>query len=270
MTKTIKSQTGSLVRASSTTIRFRFSSNNIDRHGSVVEPEGIQLKNWNRIFLWGHDGYGGWEAPDINNVMGKVVGKVPVVPFRKGSRNLLGLEGDVQFAREENPAAAMAEGLVRSGFLRDTSIGFRPLEKPVVEKRFGKEVPVYKKVELLEVSLVPIAANPDATSLLRSMLDYDPEAEEDSDGWSFDAEKGVWILRLPDGEEPIQLELSEALRCLDSINKRSGTTDEPLAPSTDEPEADFASQELVANAVRSYLNELKVARIIRGSLRRNS
>ena len=39
---------------------FRASTSDLDRHGTIVEPRGIDTANFvsNPVFMWGHDAYG--------------------------------------------------------------------------------------------------------------------------------------------------------------------------------------------------------------------
>ena len=146
-------------------VRFRASTAAVDRHGTIVNPEGIDTDNFekNPIFLWGHDGYGGFSAPEIENVIGKVVGY---------SRTNEAFDIDVEFAPgEANEKAEMALQLVKGGFLNAVSVGFYPTQMGMKKLEDGSNVEVYEKSELLEVSLVPIPSNPEAIALARSMGD---------------------------------------------------------------------------------------------------
>jgi HK97 family phage prohead protease len=145
-------------------VRFRASTPTIDRHGTIVRPEGISVKNFrkNPIFLWGHDGYGSMlgGGPEMENVIGKVTDY---------ERSKEAFDIDVEFAPAEvNPKADLAYKLVKDKFLNTVSVGFRPT-KTSVEEIDKKDVLVYEKSELLEVSLVPIPSNPEALALVRSM-----------------------------------------------------------------------------------------------------
>lgn len=163
---------GDLLRADeeSRKVRFRASTPTIDRHGTIVRPEGISVKNFqkNPIFLWGHDGYGSMfgGGPEMENVIGKVTDY---------ERSKEAFDIDVEFAPAEvNPKADLAYKLTKSGFLNTVSVGFSPITTSI--EKVGKEghdepidVLVYEKSELLEVSLVPIPSNPEALALVRSM-----------------------------------------------------------------------------------------------------
>ena len=64
------------IEQTATTTWFRASTNDIDRHGTIVEPRGIDTENYsaNPVFMWGHDAYGsGGGPPDLENVLGRVI-----------------------------------------------------------------------------------------------------------------------------------------------------------------------------------------------------
>lgn len=143
-------------------VRFRASTPDIDRHGTRVRPEGIDAANYkkNPVFLWGHDGYGGWTAPEMENVIGKTV----EMEMSRRAFDIAVVFADV----EVNPKGDMAYRMVRAGLLSAVSIGFIP-QDVVVETEDERRVPIIKRSELLEVSLVPIPSNPSALQIVRSM-----------------------------------------------------------------------------------------------------
>jgi len=174
---------GDFLRADedSRTVRFRASTPTIDRHGTIVRPEGISVKNFrkNPIFLWGHDGYGSMfgGGPEMENVIGKVTDY---------ERSKDAFDIDVEFAPAEvNPKADLAYKLTKSGFLNTVSVGFSPIETSVekvakADSDDKVDVLVYDRSELLEVSLVPIPSNPEALALVRSMAQ---EVNEEAPPW---------------------------------------------------------------------------------------
>jgi hypothetical protein len=66
---------------------------------------------------------------------------------------------------EISPFADTVRQLVEGGWLKATSVGFRPLEWKFNEQRGGFD---FTKQELLEFSIVPVPANPEAR--LRALL----------------------------------------------------------------------------------------------------
>jgi hypothetical protein len=170
-----RSYTGSYLRdAGDGLMQFRFSTDGVDRHRSIVVPSGIDTSRFGRAFLWGHDRgsmLGG--SPDIRNILGSVEG-LRVVPFERdaGEEHGEALEGGVRFASKINPRAKFAEAMVRGGFLGQTSISF--LRKPGgtvmrTVKGHKDKVEVHEKTELLEISLVGVPSNPEVAALVRSM-----------------------------------------------------------------------------------------------------
>lgn len=148
---------------------FRASTNDIDRHGTIINPMGIKTDNYDRnpVFVWGHDAYGGNSPPALENVLGRVV------EYTKSDD---AFDIGVRWATEaENPRATMAKNMVRGGILNAVSIGFIPNQDKIATKDVdGKDIPVYDETELVEVSLVTVPANPNAVALVRSLQKFTP------------------------------------------------------------------------------------------------
>ena len=167
-----QSDTGGFLRAAKndSVLRFRASTDKIDRHKSIVVQKGISFKDFSGAFLWGHDSYKGMfgGGPEIKNNLGKVVSKKRTT-FLRGRQRAEATDIDVKFS-QVNPFAVMAEGMVREGVLGNVSIAFIPdmkhIRTEVVKKQ---EIRIFDKVELLEISLVPVPSNPEAQALVRSM-----------------------------------------------------------------------------------------------------
>lgn len=62
--------------------------------------------------------------------------------------------------------------MVETGFLKATSVSFRPLERPVRNEHGGLDWP---RVELLEFSIVAVPANPAAVIARAKSLGFDPD-----------------------------------------------------------------------------------------------
>ncbi len=117
-----------------------------DRYGDIVEPKGADLRAFRRnpVFLWAHN----YSQPPIGKSINEKIGDE-------------GIEYTIQFADTE--FAKEIFGLYRDGFLNAASIGFIPLEyEPVSSDSYGYR---YTKWEQLELSGVPVPANPDALAL---------------------------------------------------------------------------------------------------------
>lgn len=124
-------------------IRFVFSSGIVDRHGEVIDQKGWKLDNYlkNPVVLWGHD-----------------QSKFPIGRTENMS-NIGQLEGDVIFAYNENPEAAIAFELCAGGFLSAGSVGFMNLKWMYDEE---KDLLTLLENELFEFSIVNVPANPEA------------------------------------------------------------------------------------------------------------
>jgi len=146
-------------------IRFRASTPRVDRHGTSVRSEGINVEDFskNPVFCWGHDAYGGGifgGTPDMESVIGRVIAY---------DRSPQAFDVDVEFATaDQNPKAERAFRLVKGGFLNAVSIGFIPMKWEDAQKGEG-DVPVrtFTEVSLAEISLVTIPSCPDALALSR-------------------------------------------------------------------------------------------------------
>ena len=157
---------------------FRASTNDLDRHGTIIEPRGIQTENFvsNPVFMWGHDAYGSdGGPPDLENVLGRVV------DFNRSDEAF-----DIAVEWADHDRAAMARDLVRSGFLSAVSVGFIPDADGMTTRSIdGTEIPVYERTELVEVSLVPVPSNPAAIAIMRSLklpiISQHSPSEQDAD-----------------------------------------------------------------------------------------
>lgn len=125
------------------TIRFVFSSGVVDRHGEIIDQKGWKLENYlkNPVVLWGHD-----------------QSKFPIAKAANMTNNGQ-LEGDVIFAYNENPEAAIAFELCAGGFLSAGSVGFMNLKWMYDEE---SDLLTLLENELFEFSIVNVPANPEA------------------------------------------------------------------------------------------------------------
>lgn len=137
-----------LVEVKEGTGKFSFiaSTAAVDRQGEVIDPKGWDVTAYmkNPVILWAHNYH---ELP---------VGKAVSVT---GDEKELRVEGE--FADDEmNPKAGQVRRLYEKGFLSAVSVGFIPKE------RNGN---IITKAELLEISVVPVPANPEALSLMKTL-----------------------------------------------------------------------------------------------------
>ncbi len=149
---------------------FVITTNDSDRVGDVVEPMGIDLKNFrsNPIAYFAHQGYiwpvGRWEDDE---------GRCTI----KLERNRA--TGTVYFFKDRQTEAGMMALqtflLIQQRILRACSIGFNPITEPIPRSP-NEDNPnslqtgfVFPRIDLLEVSIVGIPCNPTAT-LVRGVL----------------------------------------------------------------------------------------------------
>lgn len=128
--------------AQSRQFKFTFSTCNPDRDNDCVMQDGWVLDAFmsNPVALWAHS------HRDLP------VGKAVSCGIENGS-----LVGVIEFATHE--FAETVYQLVKGGFLKAVSVGFRALEYAINEERRGID---FLKQELLEISIVPVPANAEA------------------------------------------------------------------------------------------------------------
>jgi HK97 family phage prohead protease len=132
------------------TVSFVFSDSSVDRYGDTIDARGWVLDNFkaNPVALFGHD------ANTVENVIGNAR-NVRV----EGNR----LIGDIEFMpAETNPNAEVVYQMVKGGYLKTVSVGFQPLEWHLTKDKNRPGGVDFRKQELLEISIVPIPANPNA------------------------------------------------------------------------------------------------------------
>ena len=157
-------------------LTFVASDETEDRLGDVVRADGWELDTYrhNPVFLWAHD-----------------VSRTPI-----GRSSWVGVEGTRLLATVEFAPTAFArevELLYRQRFLRAVSVGFRA--KAFSFRRDpvrGVEGVEYSKQELLEISAVPVPANPRALARalasglevprLRPLFTFDATGDATGDG----------------------------------------------------------------------------------------
>lgn len=124
---------------------FTISTGAIDRENDTVAVDGWDLTNYRKspTVLWAHD-YSSLPIGRAESVLtrnGQLVARMEFVPGE--------VYGFAETVRQ----------LVDGGFLKATSVGFRPQEWAFNETRGGFD---FKRQELLEFSIVPVPANPEA------------------------------------------------------------------------------------------------------------
>ena len=134
---------------------FVLSDGTTDRMGDVLNPAGWELTNFrqNPIALWAHASsrpIGVWSDVVVRGK--QLIGKLNFAA--KGTSSLI----------DE------LRSLVEQRILKTVSVGFSPLEaEPIRDPKGNMTGWFFKSMELLEVSLVSVPANPSAISVARSL-----------------------------------------------------------------------------------------------------
>jgi len=127
------------------TLRFTISTSSPDRERDIVNVAGWKLDAYkqNPVVLWAHD----YRQPPIAKAV-----DVRVIGDR--------LVASAEFVPKElSPFADTIYQLIKAGFLKGTSVGFRPLKWALNSERGGMD---FHEQELLEFSVTPVPAHPDA------------------------------------------------------------------------------------------------------------
>lgn len=126
-------------------LRFVGSDDTNDRQGEILTLDGWDIKNYskNPVFLWAH------------NYRDLPVGRAVSVELDKG------LIFEIDFpSKEIYPFADTVFKMYKGGYLSAVSVGFIPLEYE--RSNDDKEPTKITRKELLELSAVPVPANPNA------------------------------------------------------------------------------------------------------------
>lgn len=129
----------------------------IDRYGEIVDQKSWILDNFkkNPVILWAHNLTLGDDKPPI--------GKAVNVEVKAGK-----LRFDIQFDMAD-PFAADIFRKYKEGFLNAFSVGFMPGRVEDIQDESHPELrAILKNNELLELSAVPVPANPEALQSLRA------------------------------------------------------------------------------------------------------
>ena len=141
--------------------RFTITTNDVDRDRDIIDPAGWKIDSYlrNPVVLWAHD----YSAP-------------PIAMARTVERTATGLVSEAQFVDAAvYPFAGTIAALVKMGALSATSVGFRPIRWSYNEERKGVD---FQEQELLEYSICPVPANPNALIEARAAgIDVEPLRE---------------------------------------------------------------------------------------------
>lgn len=138
------------------------SDDSVDRDGERIDPAGWDFTNFmkNPVLIWAHD------------YRREPVGKCLDIR-RDGNRILF----TPQFAINVSEFAKTVFGLYLDSFMNAFSVGFIPREWKDEQMADGSIVRTFTKCELLEISAVPVPANPAAVVLARAAMGEYVEAK---------------------------------------------------------------------------------------------
>ncbi len=124
------------------TMGFTISTNAIDRDMDTIDPAGWDLRAYtkNPVVLWAHD-----------------YSSLPIGKAVEVTKDASRLRARAEFAKHDFASTVLQ--LLTDGFLKATSVGFRPLKFTHNTERGGVD---FQEQELLEFSIVPVPANPEA------------------------------------------------------------------------------------------------------------
>lgn len=130
-------------------VTFCFSDDQTDRMGEIVDQASWDVKSYeqNPLILWGHN------PDEPENVLGRGIS----LDLNKGGKSFVTAQFDDESV---NPKAGLVFRQLLAGTLRCVSAGFIPHTIDTED-----DTPVLKDNELLEISIVPIPANPRAVAL---------------------------------------------------------------------------------------------------------
>lgn len=139
-------------------LRFVGATDAVARDGGILTLDGWDVDAWreNPVMLYGHDHAG-----------------LPIARGTAVERTERGLEFEFDFAdRDTYPFADLVYRLYKAGFMRAVSVGFRVRKDrpPTDDERARGAQWVSTDHELLEVSAVPVGADPNAVTVTRTVL----------------------------------------------------------------------------------------------------
>lgn len=208
----------------------------IDRQGESLNPSGWQTDNYlnNPVVLYGHD-----------YKVNRPVGKTLRVYIEENQ-----LRFDVQF--NETTLGQEVFSLMKDGYLNAVSVGFIPLE-------FGNDGEyTYQKMELLELSVVPVPANPEALTYLKA---HAPTVYKVHEAEEVEEEKPA--------EENPEEKPAEAEPAQENLEEKPAETENPQpAPEgseetpTETPETEPEEPVTKSGRVLSSKNESKITQAV--------
>ena len=162
------------------TLEFIGSDESVDSYGDIMEVAGWDLDRYqkNPVFLWAHR----YDQPPVGKA----------IQVMQGDK----LKFHIKFASADTyPFADTIYKLYKGGFLRGTSVGFMPREHEELVNDDGARTGWrYKRQELLELSAVPVPANPNALVMAVQKGIVSPREMEDVFKAPFEDDSDVLFL----------------------------------------------------------------------------
>lgn len=247
------------------TLEFIGSDESIDRYDEVIAVAGWDLKNYrlNPVLLFGHD----YHQPAIGH---------SVKTWKSQEGEVKQLLFHQKFAKAETfPFADTIYRLYLDGDMRTVSVGFLPWDWEDLEIELdasGKTTAprrIYKKQDLLELSCVPVPANPNAlvNAMQRGVL-KEAELNMLTTKYRMPAEREVIDLRpwasRREPEHAIELEgfreESEAPPATDPAPADAAATETPATPAAAAAPA-TTGQVCVVEAYADTVRNLRLIRV---------
>jgi len=144
------------------TIRFIGSDASIDRDGDTLSLDGWDVKNYmnNPVVLYGHN-YNGFPVAKTNSInIDRRTGKMF---FDIYFPTIKELSSNPETPSDQALTVDAIYCMAKAGLLNAVSVGFKGID--YTPSSTGRD---FTKQELLEISIVPIPANPNAVAVLRS------------------------------------------------------------------------------------------------------
>jgi HK97 family phage prohead protease len=199
-------------------VKFIITTGDADREKDVIDPNGWEVSNYlkNPVVLFAHD----YDSLPVART----------VSLKQQDDKLIAV---AEFASAElNPMAERVFQMLKQGFLRGASVGFRPVAYTFNDARGGVD---FAKQELLEFSIVPIPAN--AQALMAAGLSDDDTTL--ITGWAKDVlarfDPAALQTKQPDSEQlndfldvvrkmmnNIKVAVRETIRSVDEFQNTSG------------------------------------------------
>lgn len=168
----------------------------VDRHNENIETGGISYKDYmaNPVVLYGHD------------YEGLPIGKTLKLTKQMGTQ----IKARFQLAIEEYPFAATVYNMIKSGYLNAVSIGG-------IVREWSEDYRSIVKMDMVEFSIVPVPANPEALITSRSFEVAVGKSESEVRKEFQDFSRKILVDKIAEIPED---EAKDAIRVLENLTAR--------------------------------------------------